>query len=243
MKKVTIPFDLKIAKDIQEGRVDGRIIDRDGEQYTILKYDAPGKCPLVCICPSPMTRDLTIARTYTTRGEYYHDKDECPYDLVLEVPEYVTWKEGNYLTIRHNSIEYIIIFKDFDTRSGMIDYHALYRAEIDYLDLDSTMSDGDDITPSTPEEIQSLTDVLAYRGKRWNPETKRVEDVKKEPEHEFKPFDRILVRDDERDYWRPEYFSCKYEDGDICCCGGVRYVTAIPYEGNEYLAMTTISPR
>lgn len=41
MKKVTIPFDLKLAKDIQEGRVEGRVIDRDGEQYTILKYDAP----------------------------------------------------------------------------------------------------------------------------------------------------------------------------------------------------------
>ena len=100
MKKVTIPFDLKIAKDIQEGRVDGRIIDRDGEQYTILKYDAPGKCPLVCICPSPMTN---TSKCYN-------------------------------------------------------------------------------VTPSTPEEIQSITDVLAYRGKRWNPETKQVEDVKREPE-------------------------------------------------------------
>lgn len=247
MKKVTIPFDLKIAKDIQEGRVDGRIIDRDGEQYTILKYDAPGKCPLVCICPSPMTRDLTIARTYTTRGEYYHDKDECPYDLVLEVPEYVTWKEGNYLTIRHNSIEYIIIFKDFDTRSGMIDYHVLYRMDIDLLDINNNTSKCYNVTPSTPEEIQSLTNILECRGKIWNPETKQVEDVKKEPEpepeQEFKPFDRVLVRDDDRDYWRPEFFSYKDDNGNICCCGGVRWTTAIPYEGNEHLTMTTISPK
>lgn len=243
MKKVTIPFDLKLAKDIQEGRVEGRVIDRDGEQYTILKYDAPGKCPLVCICPSPMTSDLTIARTYTTRGEYYHDKDECPYDLVLEVPEYVTWKEGDYLTITHNSIEYIIIFKDFDTRSGMIGYHALYRMDIDFLDISNNASKYDDVTPSTPEEIQALTDILSYIWKRWNPETKRIEDVNNEPEpeQEFKPFDRILVRDDERDYWRPEFFSYKDEDGNTCCCGGVRYVTSIPYEGNEHLAMTTIS--
>lgn len=61
---------------------------------------------------------------------------------------------------------------------NVISYHALYRADIDYLDLDSTMSDGDSITPSTPGEIQSLTDMLAYCGKRWNPETKQVEDVK-----------------------------------------------------------------
>lgn len=243
MKKVTIPFDLKLAKDIQEGRVEGRVIDRDGEQYTILKYDAPGKCPLVCIGPSPTRSDLIIARTYTIKGEYYHDNNESPYDLMLEVPEYVTWKEGDYLTIRHNSIEYIIIFKDFDTRSKMIDYHVLYRMDIDFIDINNNTSKHDEVTPSTPKEIQSITDVLAYRGKRWNPDTKRVEDVNKEPEHEFKPFDRILVRDDNRDCWRPEFFSYKDEDGNICCCGGVRYVTAIPYEGNEHLAMTTISPK
>lgn len=53
MKKVTIPFDLKLAKDIQEGRVEGRILDRELTQFNILKYDAPGKYPLVCIGPSP----------------------------------------------------------------------------------------------------------------------------------------------------------------------------------------------
>lgn len=240
MKKVTIPFDIELARKIQEGYLEGRIIDREGEKYTILKYDAPGKCPLVCICSSPMTNDLTIARTYTINGKHHPDKDESPYDLLLKVPEYVTWKEGDYLTIRHNSIEYIIIFKDFDTRSKMIDYHVLYRMDIDLIDINNNTSKCYNVTPSTPEEIQSLTNILECRGKIWNPETKRVEDVKK-PEPEFKPFDRILVRDDERDYWRPEFFSYKDEDGNTCCCGGVRYVTAIPYDGNEHLAMTTIS--
>lgn len=242
MKKVTIPFDIELARKIQEGYLEGRIIDREGEKYTILKYDAPGKCPLVCICSSPMTNDLTIARTYTINGKHHPDKDESPYDLLLKVPEYVTWKEGDYLTIRHNSIEYIIIFKDFDTRSKMIDYHVLYRMDIDLIDINNNTSKCYNVTPSTPEEIQSLTNILECRGKIWNPETKRVEDVKK-PEPEFKPFDRILVRDDERDYWRPEFFSYKDEDGNTCCCGGVRWTTAIPYEGNEHLAMTTITPK
>lgn len=243
MKKVTIPFDIELARKIQEGYLEGRIIDREGEKYTILKYDAPGKCPLVCICSSPMTNDLTIARTYTINGKHHPDKDESPYDLLLKVPEYVTWKEGDYLTVNQDGRVYVIIYKSYDASMNLISCHALCIPEVDFLKLDSNMSRDGDIRPSTPEEIQALTDILSYIWKRWNPETKRIEDVNNEPEpeQEFKPFDRILVRDDERDYWRPEYFSCKYEDGDICCCGGVRWKIAIPYEGNEHLAMTTIS--
>lgn len=151
MKKVTIPFDIELARKIQEGYLEGRILDREFTQLNILKYDAPGKCPLVCIGPSPYHDDLMISRTYTIKGEYYHDNNESPYDLMLEVPEYVTWKEGDYLTIRHNSIEYIIIFKDFDTRSKMIDYHVLYRMDIDFIDINNNTSKHDEVTPSTPE--------------------------------------------------------------------------------------------
>lgn len=244
MKKVTIPFDLKLAKDIQEGRVEGRILDRELTRFNILKYDAPGKYPLVCIGPSPEVHDLTIARTYTVEGKHDLESDSL-YDLSLEVPECITWKEGDYLTVNHDGRVHVIIYKSYDhlVNMNVISYHASYRAGTGYLDLDSTMSDGGSITPSTPGEIQSLTDMLACRGKRWNPGTKRVEDVKREPEPEFKPFDRVLVRDDDRDYWRPEFFSYKDDNGNICCCGGVRWTTAIPYEGNEHLTMTTITPK
>ena len=163
----------------------------------------------------------------------------CPW----KYPSISRGKRGDYLTVNHDGRVYVIIYKSYDhlVNMNVISYHALYRADIDYLDLDSTMSDGDSITPSTPGEIQSLTDMLAYCGKRWNPETKQVEDVKREPEPEFKPFDRVLVRDDDRDYWRPEFFSYKDDNGNICCYGGGRWTTAIPYEGNEHLTMTTIS--
>ncbi len=243
MKKVTIPFNIELARKIQEGYLEGSIVDGDGGQFTILKYDAPGKCPLACIGRSLLDNDLMIARTYTIKGHYYHDDENGIKNLFLKVPEHVTWKEGDYLTVNQDGRVYVIIYKSHDRLENIdsINYHALYRADIDFFELDSNISYGGDITPSTPEEIQSLTNILECRGKIWNPETKRVEDVKKKPEPEFKPFDRILVRDDERDYWRPEFFSYKDEEGNTCCCGGVRYVTAIPYEGNEHLAMTTIS--
>lgn len=156
MKKVTIPFDIELARKIQEGYLEGRIIDREGEKYTILKYDAPGKCPLVCICSSPMTNDLTIARTYTINGKHHPDKDESPYDLLLKVPEYVTWKEGDYLTVNHDGRVYVIIYKSYDHLANMnvISYHALCRPDVDFLELDSDPS-------SSPTKTRTGTPVVA----------------------------------------------------------------------------------
>jgi len=63
----------------------------------------------------------------------------------------------------------------------------------------------------------------------------------KEPE--FKPFDRVLVRDDENEYWEIELFGRKTNDGDYTYnCSHSCYRHCIPYEGNEHLIGTTDSP-
>lgn len=62
---------------------------------------------------------------------------------------------------------------------------------------------------------------------------------------EFKPFDKVLVRDDIDEKWILSIFGC-YEDEDkdfpYVCLNG-RYGYCIPYEGNEYLLNTTKSPK
>ncbi len=91
--------------------------------------------------------------------------------------------------------------------------------------------------PSTEEEKQQLFEALAKKGKAWDAEKKEVVDIKKELQ--FKPFEKVLVRDSYDDMWRACFFShIKEDDG--------RYVTTcftwkfcIPYEGNEHLLGTT----
>jgi len=61
----------------------------------------------------------------------------------------------------------------------------------------------------------------------------------KEPE--FKPFDKVLVRDDESDSWRLDFFSHKGSGVSYVCVGSV-WALCIPYEGNERLIGTTDSP-
>lgn len=90
---------------------------------------------------------------------------------------------------------------------------------------------------STEEEKQQLFDGLAKKNKAWDAEKKQIVDIKKE--HQFKPFEKVLVRDSYYDIWRACLFShIKEDDG--------RYVTTcltwkfcIPYEGNESLLGTT----
>jgi len=66
-----------------------------------------------------------------------------------------------------------------------------------------------------------------------------VRDAPKEPE--FKPFDRVLVRDDDDDEWHIDFFEGYYDKdapyGNMCVSSRWRH--CIPYEGNEHLLGTT----
>lgn len=94
----------------------------------------------------------------------------------------------------------------------------------------------ENIRYATEEEKQRLFKALNAAGKRWNAEKKVVEDIK--IEHQFKPFERVLVRDNRNEAWRAAFFSYINEYK--------RYVTTsmawkycVPYKGNESLLGTT----
>ena len=58
------------------------------------------------------------------------------------------------------------------------------------------------------------------------------------PEHEFKPFEKVLVRDDKGGRWTPAIFGYKNTGNSefkYIACGGFCWKYCIPYEGNEHL--------
>lgn len=64
-----------------------------------------------------------------------------------------------------------------------------------------------------------------------------------EDRYNFKPYDKVLVRDDDTSKWNGDFFlryieGVKY--GYLCLTTG--YVQCIPYEGNEHLLGTTDKP-
>lgn len=58
---------------------------------------------------------------------------------------------------------------------------------------------------------------------------------------EFKPFDRVLARDSDDEFWFIEHFGHIESDGSFIC-GGKKCSQCIPYEGNEHLLGTTKKP-
>lgn len=90
---------------------------------------------------------------------------------------------------------------------------------------------------ATEEEKQQLFDALEKEGKAWDAEKKQIVDIKKE--HQFKPFEKVLVRDSIDDVWRASFFShIKENDGSyVTTCVTRKF--CIPYIGNESLLGTT----
>ena len=63
-------------------------------------------------------------------------------------------------------------------------------------------------------------------------------------EPQFKPFDRVLVRNDDEEIWQPRLYEM-YSGGTEkhYCQDGVGYLQCIPYEGNKHLVGTTNNPK
>ena len=92
---------------------------------------------------------------------------------------------------------------------------------------------------ATEKEKQQLFDALAKEGKAWDAEKKLIVDLK--PKIEFKPFDKVLIRDCSGEIWRPSFFAryLTYGRDPYQVIGGERVKLCIPYEGNESLLGTT----
>lgn len=91
---------------------------------------------------------------------------------------------------------------------------------------------------ATEDEKALLLSAIEYNGFEWDAE--KLELRKKEPE--FKPFDKVLVRDDIGGVWRLAQYEFKDKNKEIymhSVVGGVYWRYCIPYEGNEHLLGTT----
>jgi hypothetical protein len=89
------------------------------------------------------------------------------------------------------------------------------------------------------ERAQFFAAAEAHYGGRFNSETLEFD----KPKHPFKPFDRVLVRNEDNEVWIPSIFVRFRDDEKFPYqCIDTVYRQCIHYEGNEHLYNTDDDP-
>ena len=112
-----------------------------------------------------------------------------------------------------------ITFETIDAFDGLV--YVLKHKGV-HIILDNGKFDADGECIIFPSKDQRNWSKFKVPIKRFNPE-------------EFKPFDKVLLRIDERDIWQPDFFG--YKDGNCITCVTYGNVRCIPYnEETKHLA-------
>lgn len=239
-KMVTIPFDLEMAKKINIGAIEGRIVTEKGRNRAEIVYeDNSSICPLLVVIHSISVS----ADWFSATGKAFSSENR----LLLEVPKYMTFKdgdvlsneEGDYIFILNTNGKYLTsIYASFSIKGGLIisDNIAANENNIEHYRL------------ATDSEKQRMIKALK---KSKNPKAKeylkRFFGIEEKPKYEFKPFDKVLVKYHEDDNWKASLFTRTItddQDGETKyeCLNGTVVVYCIPFEGNEHLLGTAENP-
>lgn len=91
--------------------------------------------------------------------------------------------------------------------------------------------------PASEGAKKKLFDKMKEAGYKWNADTLELEKIVPKFKSKFKPFDKVLVKDDLNEEWSINLFSYhdkECQDFPYACING-HYKYCIPYEGNEHL--------
>ena len=247
-KYVKVPFDVEMAKKITEKTVEGRIVTRCGFAARVICWDRSGRDnPLVVLFNNGKDE---VVICYNNDGVFSTEKKEDGLDLMLEIPEYMTFKDGDIIKQSNDTYTWLSIIKDIDLsddgKGGLLyftnDYVSMLINDGDgSIDIDTYSDAGQKVERATEEEKLKLIDAMkANESPKAKEYLKRFFGIEEKQEYEFKPFDRVLVRDGNDGCWHADIFSHKNKDRGRYYCTGYEWRQCIPYnEQTAHLLGTT----
>lgn len=122
-----------------------------------------------------------------------------------------------------------------DSKAHSYVFYNISNNHISFDVVDTIIRDREIRLATNPEKLQ-LFGMLTKEGKYWDSANKQIMDLK---ECQFKPFEKVLVRDSYEDEWRASFFSNIREGYSKYVTTGLVWKFCIPYEGNEHLLGTT----
>lgn len=187
---------------------------------------------------SKETNEAVIKQYISNIGEFKGGKlNLTTLEIEKTQPEF---KNGDVLFVKCYDNAFIEIFNYSKNNGDLYDHASLYTTtnELDISGESKILKENIiEIRLATEGEKQQLFSALANKGKAWDAKKKQIVNIKKE--YQFKPFEKVLVRDSFDDIWRASFFShIKENDGRyVTTC--VTWKFCIPYEGNKHLLGTT----
>ena len=240
-KYITIPFDVERAKRISNGEEEGKIVTCDGKEVRIICFDVKNdKYPIIGLVKEG---DKEAHGTFKKNGSIYTpDEKECEYDLFLSVPEWTTFKDGDILISKDG---YPFIYNGKRSEDGRFGcYCALSLGNEFFVFVENDRWTEEINGYASEKEIEEIKIKLKESDHQLSKTyLKRFFGAEEKKECEFKPFDKVLVRDYYGSKWRANFFShMTGEESLPFSCGGFEWRYCIPYEGNEHLLGTSNDP-
>lgn len=230
-KLVIVPFDLELSKEITNGEVEGRIITRVGNSVRILCYDVIGNEYKICgLVHYGKSEEPEV---FTEKGLFYENQTD-DLDLMIEIPEYLSFKDGDIITFGNEKDCLATgIFRKRDSKTSHECYVILgYQGNLSFHDKGRTYNNA---RLATEEEKQKLIDaLLSSKYPEAKEYCKTFFGIEKKKGYEFKPFDKVLVRQSETCKWEASFFSNITDEVHKYRCCGMNYMFCIPY--NEQTA-------
>ena len=247
-KMITIPFEVEKAKKIQAGELPGKIVTHDGRNARIVCWDRKTE-----------QKYKIVSLSDTGKFEYVSYNDETgksdsstEYKLVLQVPEWTQYKDGDILAceVDNGGGEY---YKWFSILKGEVELmfdninfnsYVSYCHETSYnageLTYDEHADNIDTIRLATEEEKQKLIKRLQEEDTdKAKGILTRFFGIEEKQECEFEFLQPVLVRANPSYQWL--YGNFTHMSGELhLVSGGIGYKYCIPYnDQTKHLLGTT----
>lgn len=230
-KLVKVPFDVEMAKKITSGEIEGKIVTRHGEPARIVFFESKNKRPIIALVDYGVSE---IPECYTQRGYCDQDeKSEFDCDLMLEVPEYMTFKDGDVLTTDEGYTFVLCLRED-----GEFSYYiGTTNCESAIVNLDAPnylfVKNKQECRKATEEEthklIKRVEKIQHIKAKEYLKRFFGIE-IQLKPQCEFK-VGQPVIGVDGRGEWRYDLFSHfnpDYQNGNYICSAR-SYSKCLPY--------------
>lgn len=187
--------------------------------------------------PNAETAKYSKLDNNTAYGYIREIENRCGGKLNLEtlkIEKQNEFKDGDIVTMHKKYCDIVFIFNRLRTEGSFYYYafHTLQANNTGVMDCHITLPcawtffEGK-MNFATDSEKQQLFGALAKEGKAWDAKKKMLVDLK--PKVEFKPFDKVVVRDKEDLVWFADLFSHIDKENNRFACVGNFWNVCLPY--------------